>query len=107
MSKYLDAVTARDGNGSLEHTDLAEFGESWPELTQAMVGVKGPDGKWLVGPATVMLFLEGGKMKFCLSPKYSSRICFGCVVDPSRALDSIEVALATEKCEWKARGGRN
>lgn len=103
MSAYMDAITRRDGNGQVDETILGEFVEAWPNLCQAFSGAKGDDGKWIVGPATLMLFVECGQMKFCLSPKYTSKVCFGCVSDPSRALDGVEFALATGKCEWKAR----
>lgn len=107
MSTYLDQVKIRDGDGVLEDSILADHVEQWPNLCQALGGIKQDDGKWQVGPATLMIFLEGGIMKFCLSPKYFPKVCFGVVSDPTMVLDSVEHALTTGKCEWKLRGRKN
>lgn len=106
MSHYLDQVNKSLGNGDVLSSSMAEHVEQWPNMVQAFVGRKNELGHWEPGPATLMIFLEGDQMKFCLSPKYTTKVCFGCISDPSMILDSVEQALTTGKCEWKLRGGK-
>jgi len=103
MSRYSGMVQHQAAFRDVLSSPLAEHAEQFPELHDAFMGKKGEDGRWIVGPATLMLFAEGDTLKFCLSPKYCTWVIFGCVADPFHVFESVNEALATGACERKER----
>jgi len=74
-----------------------------PEVIDAFTGSVDADGRWKRGPCTVMMFVEGSKLKFCLSPKFSSSVAFGVIPDPDKPFHSMEAELNLGHFEWKHR----
>jgi len=107
MGVWRDQVFNNPDRGTVDESLWSDLILEWPNLIEAFTGTVDADKRWLMGPCTVMLFVEGGKLKFCLSPKYTSRICFGVVTDPSKPFDSIESELTLGHYEWKARGKKD
>lgn len=107
MSVYYDMAKHQNffSDGSID--PLAEQREAFPNLADAFQGLKGEDGKWIIGPATLLIFPEGENLKFCLSPKGVAWIVFGIVGDPYHVFESVDHALATGRCERKVRKGKN
>lgn len=103
MSTYLTSY----GNGVNGHPgdfpDVEYFRTHFPNLLAALQGDPAEGKTWKVPPATLMLFIEGGRLKFCLSPKHGTRVCFGVVKRPDATVASIEQALADNEFEWKIR----
>jgi len=52
-------------------------------------------------PATILLFPEGGKLKFCVKPKFGGLVAFGTVQDPSKGMAGLDEAIAAGHLEWK------
>jgi len=107
MSIYRDSDGATSKLGVVDEALWGDLILELPNLIDAMTGVLGPDGRWKHGPATFMIFLEGGKLKFCLSPKFSSSVAFGVVADPDKPFHSIEAELQAGHFEWKTRSRKN
>lgn len=105
MSQYRGMVQQQEFYKDTISSPLAEHAEQFPELHDAFMGERGEDGRWIVGPATLMIFPEGDTLKFCLSPKYVPWVIFGCVRDPFHVFESVDQALASGACERKARSG--
>lgn len=83
----------------------AEFRADYPDLAEVMAGVDGSNGDAAILPHTLMLFWEGDRMKFCLNRSGSASVCFGCVPDPCKALESVDQELREGRFEWKKRRG--
>jgi len=79
--------------------------EEVPLLAKCFVGVTGEDGKTQLPPCSLILFLDGDLLKFCLSPKIGTDVAFGCVQEPFYSLEGVERALEQDKFEWK-KGNR-
>jgi len=106
MSWYSD-VTASNGPNSGKPSDaLGPLAADLPHLCEVLDGVKGEDGKWAIPPGSLLIFAEAGKLKFCISPKNWTHVCFGICEMPDRALQSVELALADQACEWKKSSRR-
>jgi hypothetical protein len=79
-----------------------EFQARFPVLTEALQGTyDAGNGKAVVPPCTINLFLEGGQLKFCVIPKDDARVAFGCVREPWEGLAGVESELAARRFEWK------
>jgi len=103
MAIWKDQVFSNPDRGNIDENLWGEMVLEYPNLIEAFTGIVDEDKRWKMGPSTLMLFVEGGKLKFCLSPKYTASICFGVVPDPTRAFDSIESELQKGHYEWKPR----
>jgi hypothetical protein len=84
-----------------------EFSERFPELGSLFGGRLNPDnGRVEVPPATITLFFEVSRLKFCVHPRTGHRIAFGSVREALDGLVGVEEALKLGHYEWKARTGQ-
>jgi len=83
-----------------------EFRESYPALSEALSGAPAGDGMDAMFPHTVMIFLEGGRLKWCLNASQANAVGFGTVEDPSKPLESIDRAIAEDRIDWRVRKQR-
>lgn len=105
MSLFRDRFGLVVSRRGMTEALVPEFFESYPSLAEVMGGVEGGNGQSAILPHTLMLFWEGDRMKFCLNRSGSPTVCFGCVPDPLKALESIDTELAQGRFEWKKRRG--
>ncbi len=83
------------------------FAAAFPEVSNIFRGSFNQEtGFWKIPPASLTLFLEGGRLKFVANPRGFGHVCFGTVSDAARGLDGVEQALVDGHCEWKLRGGQ-
>lgn len=83
-----------------------EFSEAYPALSSILQGMpETTSGRVAVPPATVSIFADGGKLKFCISPKKGPSVAFGCLADPCKGLDDLELQLSQHRFEWR-KGSR-
>lgn len=80
-----------------------EFREEFPQLSEVLGGIPAAGDDEALPRHSVILFLEGGRLKFCLSNRGSQRCAFGTVEDPAKGLAGVELALAEGHYEWKNR----
>jgi hypothetical protein len=85
---------------------LEDLRHAYPLVAGCLGGITGPTPADSLPCSTIMVFLDGGKVKFCLSPSEGPQIAFGCVGDPVLLWESIEDALRAGDVEWKARSGK-
>jgi hypothetical protein len=102
-SSYSQFVASQTADGPM----TASLREEYPSLVEAFTGIRDDAGNWEVWPCTVMMFLEGDVLKFCLNPKSGNRVAFGSVSDASKGFSGIDQALRDGNFEWKPRGHRN
>ncbi len=107
MSSYAESYS-KGMQASAQNKLSIEFEEQYPSIAQMFHGQMSPDGaQCLVPPASINLFVEGSQMKFCINPKTGNRVAFGCIPDPSKGFDALEVELAKGRFEWKISKRRN
>jgi len=106
MSKLKDSYSSHAASLSETPASLQAISDEFPSLVEALVGIRGEDKLWELPPCTIMIFLEGDRVKFCLNPKSGPRVAFGTVDDLSKGLSALEKSLSEGNYEWKARGGR-
>jgi len=103
MARWYQEAKGEIDRGQIDTECFGELIEAYPNLVEAFTGSVDENKRWIIGPCTVMLFYEGGKLKFCLSPKYTNRVAFGSISDPMHPWDSIEQMIEKGSLEWKAR----
>jgi len=80
-----------------------EFAESYPALAEVLAGAPAGDGMDAMYPHTVMIFVEGGRLKFCLNCSQSLAVGFGTIEDGSKPLEGIDKAIAEDRIDWRVR----
>lgn len=106
MSKLIQSYSTSTAAGGDDTPFLAALREEYPELAQALRGTKNVEGGCVLPPCTLMLFLDGDRVGFCLSPKAGTRVAFGSLPDASKGLAGVEAELAAGHFEWKNKRGR-
>ncbi len=101
MSKLLQSYSVSATASSEDDPAVVAMREEFPELTKAMLGTKTVEGTCLMPPCTLMVFLNDGRLGWCLSPKTGSKVCFGTVPDPSKGMSCIEAEIVKGNFEWK------
>jgi len=101
-TRYGQAVNRRGIVEAIPH----EFRESYPVLSEALGGSPAAEGMTEMYPHTLMIFVEGGRLKYCLSCSQAQAVGFGCIQDPAKALESIEQDLEQDKIDWRQRKDR-
>lgn len=104
MSKLAESYRSHVSSATSDGPQVQALREEFPSIVEAMRGVVGDEQTPTLWPCTVMLFLEGDTLKFCLNPKSGNRVAFGTVSDASKGLQGVEQALRDGQFEWKARG---
>jgi hypothetical protein len=86
------------------------FKNEFPNLWAVLTGIDGDGASLATGapaaaspPSTVMVFVEGGRLKWCASPKSGPRVAFGTIPEPMQGFWSIEAELKAGHFEWKVR----
>lgn len=107
MSKALDF---RKSAG----TDAASFSlpdsdrEAYPNIATLLLGVPGKaSGTWDTPPHTVVIFVEGGRLKAIVGAGDENPKFFTTVNQLEGFLDDLELCLETNKGEWKPAKGKN
>lgn len=100
--RYGQAVNRR---GILEAIP-PEFRESYPAISEVLGGSPAGEGMDAMYPHTVMIFAEGGRLKFCLNCSQSPAVGFGTIQDASKPLEGIERAIAEDSIDWRVRKQR-
>lgn len=102
MSSYIQSWRGKNGSTKASGALPSEFAESYPTLSAVLCGETEGEGVGSRAPkATVNIFEEGGKLKFCICPKEGAEIAFGCFADPVKGFEDLELQLAAQRFEWK------
>ena len=80
-----------------------EFRDRWPVLAAVMLGRTKSHPAGAAPPASIILFVDSGSLKFCVSPKTGPGVAFGVVDDPTELVESIVDSIASGRLEWKDR----
>jgi hypothetical protein len=106
VSSYIQSWRGKNGSTKAGGTLPPEFADAYPTLFAVLCGEVEGEGVGSRAPkATINLFEEGGKLKFCVCPKEGVEVAFGCFADPVKGLDDLESQLAAQRFEWK-RGSK-
>lgn len=107
MSSYEQSYRAAIGDSVGGSVVPPEFREEFPALGTVFSGIVSEDGKtYSVYAATLNLWFEAGVLKFCIMPRFGSRIAFGTVGEPEKGFAGLEAALQAGHFEWKQGKGR-
>lgn len=101
MSGYY--VRRPDPKEESHSEDFQSLAEEYPAIAAFLAGRPAghPDGAECKG--TLQIFLDGGRLKFCLSPKIGRDVAFGTVPAPNTPMASIEAQIVKQAFEWKTR----
>ena len=96
---------ARGNKGKDTRPDIPpEFREAWPNMAELLKGTFDTEKQVVdIPPMSIAIFVEADRMKFCITSQKAAKVAFGIVQDPSKPMDSIEAALASERFEWKVK----
>lgn len=75
-----------------------------PELLEHLTATKWDDGSPRQ-TSTLLLFVEGGRLKGCLSDRACARTLWSSGPSMESLVQSFEVMLADGSAEWRAAGG--
>lgn len=80
--------------------------KSYPALWSFLTATAFPDGDRRQ-PGTILLFLDQGRLKACLSDRECSEVAFVTGSTPESLLERVEVGLASCDLDWRPanRGG--
>jgi hypothetical protein len=106
MSRFADSYASPGSKNARESEAYLALLDEVPAVADVLAGTLDADGRCVVPPCTVQIFLDAGVLKFCLSPKVGDRVAFGVVQEPLYSLQGIERALEQGKFEWKTPKGR-
>lgn len=102
MSTYGDSYRSGKPSSAGGPQVPSEFVSEYPSCAAVLAGIWSDDGKECqVPPASIIVFAEGGKLKFCISPKVGNMVAFGTCEDSSKGLGAIEAAIEGCHFEWK------
>lgn len=101
MSKLVQSYSVTAAKSEEDNPCVLALRDEYPELTNALLGTKNVEGQCVLPPCTLMIFLNDGRLGFCLSPKSGSKVAFGTIPDPSKGLSCIEAEIAKGNFEWK------
>lgn len=106
MSKFRESYASAKSVGRAEGEAFDALAAECPDLALVMAGEYDEGGNCLVPSCTLMLFLEAGRVKFCLSPKFGPQVAFGTLPDPSKGLQGVDEEIREGRFEWKSRGNK-
>jgi hypothetical protein len=80
---------------------------AWPNLADALFGVIGVVDQSVALPScSIILFVEGDRLKYCLTPQGSDKVAFGTISEPLEGFSGLESSLAAGDFAWRAKRGR-
>jgi|SRR5689334_15928805 len=107
MATYKERFDATAGETYNRSAVEPTFREEYPQLADVFSGVPATNGVDKDIPcATINLFWEGGRLKFCIIPRGSNKIAFGTISEPEKGFAGLEAALTNGTFEWKRRTTR-
>jgi len=84
-----------------------EFVQDYPTIAEVLMGSPAvSEGTQGTPPASIILFAEGGVLKFVISPKIGNRVAFGSIGDPVKGFTALESELQAGRYEWKIARSR-
>jgi len=78
----------------------------YPGIAQVLKGRSKEENGGVLPPCTIMLSLDAGVIKFCVSPKFGAHVCFGTIDDATKLLHSLDKAIQANKVDWRPRKGQ-
>lgn len=97
--KYKQAQSKED----IPREVLLEMSQHLPCITAVLLGVRGTAEVAAVPPATIMLFVDGGALKVCISPKGGEFVAFVTLASDEDFLHSLDDAIENDKLNWRPR----
>lgn len=80
--------------------------EELPAVSQLLAGVAGNPGEAMVSPPhSLILWLEGDWVKFCITAGDFQPKCWGSFQGLARGLAGVEKALQDNHCDWRRPKG--
>jgi len=83
-----------------------EFAQSYPALAEFLGGSEAAEGVQKLFPHTLMVFAEGGRLKYCLTCSQTNFVGWGSISDPEKLLECIERDLNEDQTDWRERKGQ-
>jgi hypothetical protein len=79
----------------------------WPNVADALFGVSNAeDAANSLPSCSIIMFVEGDRLKFCLTPQGKEQVAFGTISRPTDGFDGLEAALAAGDFAWRSKKGK-
>jgi len=101
MSSLHDSYRAALNGSTGLTADLEAFAAEFPHVWEIFRGIPPTGDDPGRPPATILIFAEGGRLKFCIKPKFGGLVAFGTVADASQGLLGVDQAIKDGDIEWK------
>lgn len=107
MSIFLESFSRSEPtNGAATQLEL-DMRKRWPTVADALFGVTIAGNASASFPScSIILFVEGDRLKYCLTPQGKDRVAFGTISTPLDGLDGLESSLAAGDFAWRAKRGK-
>jgi hypothetical protein len=102
MSRYLKMVEEANKAAARDGEQWGKLKQDLPELATALLGVS-TDTEIKVWPGTLMIYVDGGQLKWSIHCKGNGQSTFGCFPERVLAIEDVERHLAEGKCEVKGK----
>lgn len=93
-------------NVGVPSKDIDLLAATHPILASILAGREKGHPAGAMPTTSVLIFLDGGRIKFCLHPVESQKVAFGCITDPSDLLTSFEAEVTAGNYEWRKSRSR-
>lgn len=77
--------------------------DAWPAIATFLAGRDASEDGGAECPGSLILFLEGDKLKCCLSPKVGRQVAFTVLDEPLDPFTSLEMQILAGNLDWKQR----
>jgi len=85
---------------------LGRMRKRYPNLSELLGGEMDKTGKWVISPGKLSVWIEEGRIKYCLKPGEGTALAFGSCTTDEDTLDAVEASIERGDLEWrKAKPG--
>lgn len=104
MATWKDgAFGLEDGDAEMP-TGMDQMFQGFPELASFFLGEFDEKGQVKVGPGSISMWCDEGRLKVCLKLKLHAKVGFTTLKEPSKAFHELERLLSGNDIDWRKEG---
>lgn len=107
MSRFRQSFSGSfDSNGGPSELERL-MREKWPTLADVLFGAPAAnEGEHSLPSCSIIVFVEGDRLKFCLTPQGLDKVAFGTISEPLEGFSGLERALDAGDFAWRSKRGK-
>lgn len=107
MSTFRDSFRGLKPSAGEQSALEIDIRKCWPNLADCLFGVPSADGgEPLMPSCSIVMFIEGDRLKYCLTPQGSTHVAFGTISAPMEGFNGLEASLERGDYAWRAKKGK-